>query len=534
MPSTSSRSAARPPVVVKADPPPPSPFAPEEKAVDRANIALKAAKAELSMARKQLEALIERRPSTTAAGKGAPPPPPKPTEAPPATTEDERKQRAEQAQVEQDRAEEQVQACKAALEKAERALRRRKVLVVAEMLEAESRRNDVAFHAEVAATAARLNELEPTRAEKLAREARREARRNRADEREEAAEMRDVCDPDFERDAERLYENFSLGDLLHPHEFRSRCTPRAYFGPAPRTAGFNYPPPPVTLPNNIKLYRLAEFKGGELALTQAPCSYGPAADRVVQVQKIEVGDPRFKPRPAHRARPPPPAEGGAAVAAPGVRDKYARARELYEAVYLVKYASTDTTWEREAPVWMTGKQLKPHPPGPNAPRDIPKWTRVWGGGHGRPFADPPPPPPRRPHPPPSPRGSVGPGAGAGAPAPAGAPAAETGAPVPAVAGAAGSGGSGRSSSRPQSARVAARPTTQSPRRPESARPHGGGARPGAGQQRPHSARARASYPAEVEPGTRLFVGDIVSAPLGEEKPADKVAAQGKGLPEWRI
>lgn len=490
--------------------------------MDSASSALKAARAQLSEARKQV---------TTAAGKGAPPPPPR-------ATEDE---------VKLARAEEQVQACKAALEKAERALRRRKVLVMAELLEAESRRNDVTFHAEVASTGASLDELEPSRAEKLAREARREARRRRADEREEAAEMRDVCDPDFERDAERLYETFSLGDLLHPHEFRSRCTPRAFFGPAPRTAGYSYPPPPVTLPDNVKLHRLAEFKGGELALTEAPSSYGPAADRVVQIQKINVGDPRFRPKPAHRARPPPPLEGGAAVAAPGVRDKYARAREIYEAVYLVKYASTDTTWEREGPVWMTGKQLKPHPPGPNAPRDTPKWTRVWGGGHGGLFADPPP-PPRRPRPPPSPRGSAAvaaaTGAAEGAPAAAVAPAAAAGASAAALArgtatgGGVVVGGATRPSSRPQSARATPRPSqaTQSPRRPESARPHGGGgAGPTAGQQRPHSARARASYPvADVEPGTRLFVGDIVSAPFGVEKPVDKVAAQGKGLPDWRV
>ena len=239
--------------------PPTGPFAPEETAVASAKEAASQAKAALQEVKQRAEPPEPTKPA--AAVKAPKAVAPKAVAIPP------------ELQAELDQAEARLRECKAAQQQAERALQRRKVIVMAEMLEAESRRNDVAFHASRRETSDKLMELEPSREAAIAREARREARRERADAREEAAEMREAIDPDFEKDHEALLAKFDLGDLLHPELFITRCTPKAFFGPAPRTPGFAYPPPPVTLPHHIKLHRLAEFKGGEPVHIAAPRSY---------------------------------------------------------------------------------------------------------------------------------------------------------------------------------------------------------------------------------------------------------------------
>ena len=129
------------------------------------------------------------------------------------------------------------------------------------------------------------------------------------------------------------------------------------------------------------------------------------AAREVQVQKVELADPSLPPRHPGAARRPAAQKDAAGrqhtrwteeeVAAlqlgvttfgegqwdvvletyearfqagrtpADLRDKWAadksRQAESYEAVYLVRYCSSDTTWERTAPRWVTAHELAPQP-----------------------------------------------------------------------------------------------------------------------------------------------------------------------------
>ena len=135
-----------------------------------------------------------------------------------------------------------------------------------------------------------------------------------------------------------------------------------------------------------------------------PCPRRQAA-REVQVQKVELADPSLPPRHPGAARRPAAQKDAAGrqhtrwteeeVAAlqlgvttfgegqwdvvletyearfqagrtpADLRDKWAadksRQAESYEAVYLVRYCSSDTTWERTAPRWVTAHELAPQP-----------------------------------------------------------------------------------------------------------------------------------------------------------------------------
>ena len=322
--------------------------------------------------------------------------------------------------------------------------------------------------------------------------------------------------------------------------FKTAAWPCHPFRPPPRALapGFKYGPPPTTLPAEIKLHEVAQFRLADVALIGWPADAAAAAaavtaarhgaappaaraaiveeagglsnrgpapmwgPRKVQVQYVDLADPNLPPRPASaRARP-----GDRPAAGDGAKDRQTDASAAYEAVYLVRYCSTETTVERSKPLWVRQDQLVPRP------RGIPKcgsmapdqWRRAWP--QSKPFVTvaqlPPPPPPPATSPRASPRRPPGlsPRARARAPAPEEyilAPE-ERGSDCP---------------SRPQSAtssQAPLRPRTAAertaPQRPLSARTPS--ARPVTavgGGRRPQSARPTA------EPGTACFVGDIVGA-----------------------
>lgn len=493
-----------------------------ELKVAEAAAALSKAKADRELLRERTRPILEGAtpaPKTSKAAVVAPPP------------ELDEQQKA--AQAEQDQADQHVRACKAALLAAEQALRRRRLVQIAEALQEDCASST--FHQVLHETGAELMRREPMRAAAIAAETRRDACHARQQERLDEAEMKGIIDPDFERDVQALSGKFDLADLLHDHEWRIPHTTGRCFPPPPRAPGFKYPPAAVRLPNHIKLHKLAQFKGGDPVLI----GEGKAA-REVQVQKVELADPSLPPRHPGAARRPAAQKDAAGrqhtrwteeeVAAlqlgvttfgegqwdvvletyearfqagrtpADLRDKWAadksRQAESYEAVYLVRYCSSDTTWERTAPRWVTAHELAPAPRelrGEARPDGRAAWRRVWP--HNRPFGMPPGLQEHRPavgmrrsspHAPPSHRHT-----------PRGPQAAV--APSTPSAGEAGSEDRHRPHSAPQQ-----QLQHGTPRRPMSARPV---------HERPRSARLSAELRSSAEPGTRFFVGDIVGQPV---------------------
>ena len=134
---------------------------------------------------------------------------------------------------------------------------------------------------------------------------------------------------------------------------------------------------------------IVEEAGGLSNRGPAPM-WGP---RKVQVQYVDLADPNLPPRPASaRARP-----GDRPAAGDGAKDRQTDASAAYEAVYLVRYCSTDTTVERSKPIWVRQDQLVPRPSGvPKCGSMAPdQWRRAWP--QSKPFVTaaqlPPPPPP---------------------------------------------------------------------------------------------------------------------------------------------